>query len=228
MSRHPDVALAGQDLAAAVPEDERRAVAPGRCGVCRQPLVGGACPNTVCHLPDRGFSEVLTVSEDADRCWDMIRRYKYDEEKGRAEELARLLVAYLDSDRARVERFDHITTCALYTGPRAPRLWDYLALIVEAAQRIDPGWPFAPDLITKSGPTGRFLGIGVEERRRIAEGELRAALAVPEPERVAGKSVLVLDDVYSEGFSLREMARALREAGAAEVAGLVFCRKKGA
>jgi predicted amidophosphoribosyltransferase len=204
-------------------------VAPAvRCGVCRQPLVDGACPNTVCRLPDREFSEILTVSEDADRMWDLVWRYKYGDERGLAEDLARRLLEYLDSNRARVERFDSIATCALYTGPRAHRLWDYLRLIVGAAERMDPQWPFAPDLITKSGPTGRFLGSGVEERRRIAEGELRAALAVPDPELVAGKRVLVFDDVYSEGFSLREMARALRRAGAAEVAGLVLCRKKGA
>jgi hypothetical protein len=66
----------------------------------------------------------------------------------------------------------------------------------------------------------------VQARRRIAEGELRAALAVPEPERVAGRRVLVFDDVYSEGFSLREMARALRQAGAVEVAGLVLAPAK--
>ncbi len=82
-------------------------------------------------------------------------------------------------------------------------------------------------LIVKRAPTGRFLGIGVEERRQIAEGELRDALSVPEPERVAGKRVLVLDDVFSEGFSMREMARVLRLAGADEVAGLVFARRKG-
>jgi predicted amidophosphoribosyltransferase len=37
----------------------------------------------------------------------------------------------------------------------------------------------------------------------------------------------VFDDVYSEGFSLREMARVLLGAGAAEVAGLVLARRKG-
>jgi predicted amidophosphoribosyltransferase len=203
-------------------------VPASRCGVCRQSLVDGSCPNTVCHLPDRGFSEVLTVSEESEQTWDAIRRYKYDEDKGRADELARLLVDYLERDRSRVERFDLITPCALYIGPQARRLWDYLALILDAAERLDPRWPIARDVITKSVPTGRFLGIGVEERRRIAEGELRAALAVPEPDRVAGRRVLVFDDVYSEGFSLREMARVLRQAGAVEVAGLVLCRRKGA
>ena len=66
-----------------------------------------------------------------------------------------------------------------------------------------------------SGPTGQFLGRDGTTRRAIAEHSLRDALAVPEPDRVAGRRVLVVDDVSSEGFSLREMA------------GLVFARKKG-
>lgn len=139
-----------------------------------------------------------------------------------------MLTEYLATHRAELQRFDLLTTMALYIGPDAPRLWDYLELVVEAARRVDNSWPFATDLVTKVQPTGRFLGIGVEERRTIAEGELRAALRVAEPGRVKGRRVLVLDDAYSEGFSLREMARALRGAGAVEVAGLVLARRKGA
>ena len=202
-------------------------LAARRCRVCREGLVDGTCRNTVCSLPDREFSEILTISERPDEAWDLICRYKYDEDRSCAEPLARLLVGFLDQRRNEVQRFDLITTGALYVGPQALRLWDHLRLVLDAAARAAPQQPFAPDLITKAVPTGRFLGIGVEERRAIAEGELRAALAVPEPERVAGRRVLVLDDVYSEGFSLREMARVLRRAGAAEVAGLVFARRKG-
>jgi predicted amidophosphoribosyltransferase len=67
----------------------------------------------------------------------------------------------------------------------------------------------------------------VETRQKIAEYSLRPALSVPQPDLVAGRRILVLDDVYSEGFSMREMARALLQAGAAEVAGIVFARRKG-
>lgn len=200
----------------------------GECQVCREPLVDGACPNTVCRLPDRDFSHILTVSENAEETWQLIYRYKYGEEKHLADDLARLLVEFLDAHRAELKRFDLLTPVALYIGPRAPRLWDYLHLVIDAARRIDDSWRFETDVITKVEPTGRFLGIGVEERRVIAERDLRSALRVPAPSRVEGKRVLVLDDAYSEGFTLREMARALRRAGAAEVAGLVFARRKGA
>ena len=182
----------------------------------------------MCRLPDRWFSQVFTVSEQAEETWRLIYRYKYDEEKHLADELGRMLAAFLDDHRAELQRFDLLTPVALFIGPDAPRLWDYLRLIVAAAERIDESWPFATDLITKVRPTGRFLGTGVEERRTVSEGELRAALRVPDPRRVEGKRVLVFDDAYSEGFTMREMARALRQAGAVEVAGLVLVRRKGA
>jgi predicted amidophosphoribosyltransferase len=197
------------------------------CAVCGQRLEGDGCPNTVCGLADRSFSRIYTVSERPEEMWGAVHRYKYGEDRSWAEVLGRVLVGYLEEHRAEMARFDVITTGAIYVGPRAIRLWDYLRLVLEAAERAGPDWPFAPGLIAKAGPTGRFLGIGVEARREIAEGELRRLLSVPEPDRVAGRRVLVFDDVYSEGFSLREMARALLEAGATEVAGLVLARRKG-
>lgn len=199
------------------------------CPVCGQVLVDGdRCPNTVCNLADRWFSRVYTACWRQEEMWAAISRYKYDQDREWAPILGRILVGFLEERRRQLTRYDLITPAALYVGPRARRLWDTLRLILDGAVAVGPGWPFVPDLITKSGPTGQFLGRSVETRRAIAEHSLRDALAVPRPEIVAGRRVLVVDDVYSEGFSLREMARVLVGAGAAEVAGLVLARRKGA
>ena len=204
------------------------AVTAPTCALCGQVLDGGRrCANTVCTLDDPHFSRIYTVSDRPDEMWNAIWSYKYGEERAWAGVLARILVGFLEAHRDDLARYDLITTGAIYVGPRAQRLWDYLRLVVDAAAREGPDWPFAPGLIAKSQPTGRFLGIDPEARRRIAEGELRAALSVPEPDRVAGRRILVFDDVYSEGFSLREMARVLLGAGAVEVAGIVLARRKG-
>jgi predicted amidophosphoribosyltransferase len=198
------------------------------CPVCDQDLVDGErCANTVCNVDDRWFSRVYTASWRQEEMWVAVSRYKYDQEREWAPILGRILVGFLDERRPELAAYDLITTGALYVGPRARRLWDTLRLILDAALAVGPDWPFVPDVITKSGPTGQFLGRSVETRRAIAEHSLRKALAVPEPELVAGRRILVLDDVYSEGFSLREMARVLVAAGAAEVAGLVLARRKG-
>jgi predicted amidophosphoribosyltransferase len=198
------------------------------CPTCGQPLGGSAsCPNTVCTFEDRWFSRIHTVSERAEEVWTAVCRYKYDEDREWALVLGRILAGFLEERRSELEGYDLITAGALYVGPRARRLWDHLRLVIDAADAAAPGWPFAPDLITKAGPTGQFLGRSVATRQAIAEHSLRDALAVPDPARVAGRRVLVVDDVYSEGFSLREMARVLVRSGAAEVAGLVFARRKG-
>jgi predicted amidophosphoribosyltransferase len=202
-------------------------VVGARCESCGQPVEDGRCPNAVCNLDDRYFSRIYTICDHPDVMWRVILDYKYDEQRAWAEVLGRILVGYLDQHRDEMAGYDLITTGAIYVGPRAQRLWDYLELIMRAARDQGPGWPFSPGLIAKSGPTGRFLGISPRDRREIAEGELRAALSVPEPDGIAGRRILVMDDIYSEGYSLREMARVLLDAGAAEVAGLVFARRKG-
>jgi predicted amidophosphoribosyltransferase len=213
-------------FACTVVQDE--VVSSPTCAVCGQGLDGGdPCPNAVCSLDDRAFSRIYTVSSRSQEMWDAVMSYKYEEERGWAEVLGRILVGFLDDRRDEMQRYDLITTGAIYVGPRAQRLWDYLRLILAAAEREGPDWPLVPGLVQKSGPTGRFLGISAQARREIAEGELRASLSVPQPERVVGRRILVFDDVYSEGYSMREMARALLEAGAAEVAGLVLTRRKG-
>jgi predicted amidophosphoribosyltransferase len=181
----------------------------------------------VCTLDDPFFARIHTVCDRPEEMWDAVMSYKYGEDRSWADVLGRILVGFLDERREDFERYDVITTGAIYVGPRAQRLWDYLSLILDAAARQGPHWPFAPGLIAKSGPTARFLGISPQARQRIAEGELRAALSVPAPARIVGRRVLVFDDVYSEGFSLREMARVLLAAGATEVAGLVLTRRKG-
>ncbi|MCW2697148.1 MAG: phosphoribosyltransferase [Modestobacter sp.] len=198
------------------------------CTVCGQPLATGTpCPNAACTVEDRGFSRIYTVTSRPEAMWDAVMSYKYDDQREWADVLGRVLVGYLDHHRDELQRFDLITTGAIYVGPDAQRLWDYLRLVLDAAHRHGPDWPFVPGLVHKARPTGRFLGISRAARREIAEGELRAALSVPARDRVAGRRVLVFDDVYSEGYSLREMARALLAAGATEVAGLVLTRRKG-
>ena len=203
-------------------------VPEGACPVCSQELTDdGQCPNAVCNLDDRWFSRVYTATWRQEDMWTALTRYKYDQDRAWAPILGRILVGFLEERRADLAEYDLITNTALYVGPMARRLWDTLRLILDGAMAVGPDWPFLPDLIVKTRPSGQFLGRDVATRRAIAEHSLRDALEVPRPDLVAGRRVLVLDDVYSEGFTLREMARVLVGAGAAEVSGLMLARRKG-
>ena len=52
-----------------------------------------------------------------------------------------------------------------------------------------------------------------EKRRANVSGVYR----VPDPERIAGKRILLIDDIVTTGATLSECARTLLEAGAARV-----------
>jgi predicted amidophosphoribosyltransferase len=70
-----------------------------------------------------------------------------------------------------------------------------------------------------------MVGHTWRDRKEIAEGQLRAALKVTSPDAVAGKRILIVDDVFTEGFTIREVARALILAGAVEVSEIVLARE---
>jgi ComF family protein len=53
---------------------------------------------------------------------------------------------------------------------------------------------------------------------------LRGAFALRRPEHVAGKRVLLIDDVYTTGTTVNECARTLRKSGSAEVFVLTLAR----
>ncbi len=66
------------------------------------------------------------------------------------------------------------------------------------------------------------IGLNPKERR----DNVRRAFAVPRPEEVKGKNVLLVDDLYTTGATVRECARVLRRDGAAQVEVLTVARVK--
>lgn len=54
-------------------------------------------------------------------------------------------------------------------------------------------------------------------RRRLRLNNLRRAFSVCRPREIAGKRVLLVDDVFTTGTTVNECAKALRKAGASDV-----------
>lgn len=155
-----------------------------------------------------------------------ITRYKYDGRWGWAAIFGRILVGFLAEHRSEFVTYDLITPSPTYLGPGTARAFDHTRRIVEAAQIEEPiGWPFAYDVVVKTATTEPMVGHAWRERKAMAEGPLRAALTVPDAGAVAGRRILIVVDVFTEGFTIREVARALILAGAAEVSEVVLARE---
>jgi predicted amidophosphoribosyltransferase len=190
---------------------------------------GGSCRNRWCGREDRQFSAVWAIGAHTDTLRSALHQYKVDGNRAWAPVFGRLLVGFLDDHLPWFDDYDLIVGAPSYLGPGARRGWDPVAGILRAAAAEDGGlWPWddgAEPALARTGECARMSALGADARRSHAESCLRRTIAVTRPERVGGRRVLVFDDVFTEGSTLRELARALRQVGAVEVAGLVLARQ---
>jgi ComF family protein len=93
----------------------------------------------------------------------------------------------------------------------------------ELARRLARDWKleYAPFALIRSRSTSSQGAMATARARR--RNVLRA-FKVPDPAKVAGKRVLLLDDVLTTGATAEACARALKRAGAAQVHVLVLAR----
>jgi predicted amidophosphoribosyltransferase len=199
-----------------------------RCETCDQTLrEGRACTNPLCNrnVVERGWDFIWAIAMRSGRLKSVISEYKYDGVKGWAWILGRILVGYLETNARVFGTYELIVGMPTYVG-RGARSWDHVGLILERAEIEGPEWPFHRDLLAKTKATPTMVGLKTfRKRAQMAESELRPALEVTAPELVSGRDVLVFDDVFTGGLSMREVAYKLKQAGATSVAGLVLARQ---
>lgn len=80
--------------------------------------------------------------------------------------------------------------------------------------RVDPG------VLVRNRKTRSQTGLKKEQRRT----NIRGAFTVAAPERIAGKNILLVDDVYTTGSTVSECAAVLKKTGAENIYVLTLAR----
>lgn len=107
------------------------------------------------------------------------------------------------------------------------RLWGRgynQAALIAAALTTLTGVPTVLDALVR-GPGGRGMrGLSGRQRRAAVSGAFSVSEPARRSGRIAGRSVLIVDDVQATGATVAACARALRRAGAARVGVLCWAR----
>ena len=121
--------------------------------------------------------------------------------------------------RRHLAEYDSLAVIPLDPWRRIEREFNPSGLLAEKVQEI-LNLPLEKKALVKRRSTFSQTKLGREARKLNLEGVFRA----PDPWRIRGKSMLVVDDIFTTGATLEEAGKTLRAAGASRVGFLTLAR----
>jgi ComF family protein len=193
------------------------------CVACRTPFVNpfpldaeGRC--ALCRGGLRGFDAAYCFGAYEGVLRQLIHLYKYGRVKTLTRPLAELLARALPRD----ESFDAVTPVPLHWRKLWSRGFNQSALLARVLARRS-GIPMVPAL-RRTRSTAPQAGLGNSSRRKNVAAAFRVRRAGGFARKLAGRRILLIDDVMTTGATAAACANTLKRAGAARVALLTIAR----
>lgn len=202
---------------------------PPRCPVCGQIVpIGKKCADCTgaLELLELNLEEIYKANAERNLEYvdsavsvyrydsaakELVHRYKFDDRRILVNEMADRMASL-----AR-EVYEGAALDGVLCVPAFEEENDHGKRLAEAvAARM--GLPFLAQSFVKIRRTEKQHELGAAERATNLSG----AFSVPDPTMVAGKRLLICDDVITSGSTLNECAKTLKEAGAAYVFAVSF------
>ena len=168
-----------------------------------------------CRTEQFAFTHCFTLYPYTDVVSGMILRYKSGGHPAAAKGLAALLHARFPKES--LPDVDIILPVPGHARKNRARGFSQTALLAHAYTALC-GLRFDGETLFAARETQKQSSLRAEERRLNVQN----AYAVRNPAAVAGQTVLVLDDVFTTGATMDACAKALKNAGAKEVYGIVI------
>ena len=184
------------------------------CSLCANPGRGPVC--SWCKETAPAFDGITVPYLMQGAVQDLAYNLKYQNVRASAPELGRLLASHLKLAR---HHADSLVPVPLHRRRERERGYNQSELLAREASK-DTCIPLATDVLvrTKDSPPQVSMK-SPEERRRNIEGAFECT------GDVAGKRLLLVDDVVTTGSTMSACARPLKAAGAASVWGLALARQ---
>jgi len=149
---------------------------------------------------------------------EAIHRFKYGRETALGEMMGRMMAAYpfpgFDTGA-----YSLIIPVPLYAKKLRERGFNQSVILARGLSR-HYGLPLDLTSLRRLRHTKPQVGLGAKER----EANIRGAFTIKEPKRIKDAGIILVDDVYTTGSTLRACACCLMDAGAERVAALTLAR----
>jgi len=187
---------------------------PPRCPICWQPQRQGD-PCGRCHEEKPAFQRARSPYLYQGVAREAVHALKYNYLSALAQPMAQLMARYVEEEEA-IEA-DVLAAVPLYARRQRLRGYNQSALLARELSRLC-ALPLAErGLARRRNTPPQARSADAEARRRNVTDAF-----IADRRWVAGKRILLIDDVMTTGATLDACARALRQAGAASVWALTF------
>jgi len=148
---------------------------------------------------------------------EAIHHFKYRGLTALAPTLGKLTIAYLENASLPVEV---IIPVPLHPSRTKERGYNQALLLAQELAK-ETGLPLWEDSLMRVRPTPPQIGLSAIQRRENVKDAF-----LPTDQRLAGKRVLLIDDVCTSGATLEACSIALHKMGVESVWGLVLARER--
>ena len=192
-----------------------------RCGERLEPDNATQTSTTcrACRMAPPAFQRAVAYGVYEARMRDAIHAMKYGGIRSAAKPLGHLLAEAIGRLEADAPAEMLVVPVPLHHSRHAQRGFNQARLLamsaLETLGTTHPDWRLrlASKAVIRMRPTTSQASLTPRKRRL----NLRGAFRVADPKSVAGRHILVIDDIFTTGATARAMARELERAGAASV-----------
>jgi len=195
------------------------------CAKCGKPLADENTKDLCrdCAETEHLFGTCTACVRYAGRAKNLVRDMKYHGKSWFAGNLAQMMARRFfetcDAKTGELRHYDLVTNVPMSRRKKVSRGYDQAELL---ARRFasEAGIPFAGEILVRRQETAAMSNLSLGARRQNLAAAICPAQGLPGV--VGGKSILVVDDVFTTGSSADACTEVLLEAGAANVDIFVF------
>ena len=189
---------------------------PPWCDICGTPGVNGLC-DTCATAPPR-YGQLRTIALYQTTLQQAIHLFKFEKKKVFAQHLIQLINTHLPVDCG-VATYDFILPIPIHKKRLRERGFNQATLLADGIAKA-AGVPVLTNTLVRKRHTVAQSSLDRETRQQNIVG----AFDVLEPDTIRGKRLLVIDDVFTTGATIREAVSELWTADPAEIDVLTLAR----
>ena len=184
-------------------------VAPPWCDICGTPDVRGLCDE--CATAPPRYGKLRSIAFYQTTLQQAIHLFKFEKKKVFAPHLTRLINAHIPIDCC-IADYDFILPVPIHKKRLRERGFNQATLLAKGIAQPE-GVPVLTNALVRHKHTVAQSSLGMEARQHNIIG----AFEIPNPEVIRNKRLLIVDDVFTTGATIREAVNELWKADPAEV-----------